>query len=267
MEEKKQAGCAEAAEGLRRLLLLNSFPVAVSFSAEEELPEKARRPSSSLGHPVAICQGTAMVRSMGWTLGFLKEDHACPPSFLIFGLDEKAKEAGANLGETLSPLFGASRELCESTNEHMIMLPVGKYKSITLAPLEKAPFDPDVVLVYGNPAQVSRLVQGAVYHRGGAVTSSFTGRNSCVSEMVAPLVKGECQVIVPGSGERVFAHVQDTEMCFSFPGSWLEDIVSGLETTHRLGAMRYPTPFQGMRGVPQFPKTYHSMMKELGLLE
>ena len=263
-EEKKQIDYAKAAGALQRLLLLSSFPVAVRFSQQEDLPEKARRPSRVLGHPVAICQGVAMARNLGWTMGFLKEDHACPPSYLIFGLDEKAK--GLNYGEMLTPLYGASQELCESTNEYLLTLPMGKYKSIALAPLEKSPFEPDVILVYGNPAQVSRLVQGALYHRGGAVTSTFTGRNSCASELAAPLLHGQCQVIVP-SGERVFAVTQDAEMCFSFPISWLEDIVSGLEQTHRLGTMRYPTPFQGMRVSPQFPEYYRDMMKELDLLE
>jgi len=262
-EEKKQIDYAEAAGALQRLLLLNSYPVAVRFSPEEDLPEKARRPSRVLGHPVAICQGVAMARNLGWTMGFLKEDHACPPSYLILGLDEKAK--GPDYGEMLTPLYGASRELCESTNEYLLTLPMGQYKSIALAPLEKSPFAPDLILVYGNPAQVSRLVQGALYHRGGVITSNFTGRNSCASELAAPLLHDQPQVIVPGSGERVFAVTQDAEMCFSFPASWLADIVSGLEQTHRLGAMRYPTPFQGMRVNPQFPELYRDMLKELGL--
>ncbi len=265
MKERKQKDFAEAAAVLQRLLLLNSYPVAVGFSEDEELPEKARQPSKVLGYPVAICQGVAMARNLGWTMGFLREDHACPPSYLVLGLDEKAREP--DYGEMLTPLYGATRELCESTNEYLLTLPVGRYKSIALAPLEKCSFTPDIVLVYGNPAQVSRLVQGALYHRGGAITSTFTGRNSCAGELVAPLLIEQPQVIVPGSGERVFAVIQDVEMCFSLPASWLEDIISGLEQTHRLGAMRYPTPFQGLRVNPQFPKLYQPMMQELGLLK
>ena len=265
MKENQQVDYVNAAQALQRLLLLSSFPVAVRFSQEDDLPEKARRPSRDLGHPLALCQGVAMARSLGWTMGFLKEDHACPPSFLILGLDEKAKNQ--NYGEMLTPLYGATQALCESSNEYLVTLPMGQYKSVAMAPLEKNALEPDIILVYGNPAQISRLVQGALYHRGGAITSAFTGRNSCASALAAPMVNGQCQVIVPGSGERVFAVTQDAEMCFSFPASWLGDIVSGLEATHRLGTMRYPTPFQGMRERPQFPKLYHPMMKDLGLLD
>ena len=265
MKEEQKVDYVNAARALQRLLLLSSFPVAVRFSESDDLPEKARRPLRDLGHPLAACQGVAMARNLGWTVGFLTEDHVCPPSFLILGLDEKA--ANHNYGEMLTPLYGASQALCESSNEYLVTLPMGRYKSLAMAPLEKNALEPDVILIYGNPAQISRLVQGALYHRGGAITSTFTGRNSCASELAAPMLNGQCQVIVPGSGERVFAVTQDTEMCFSFPVSWLSDIVSGLETTHRLGAMRYPTPFQGMRVRPQFPELYHPMMKELGLLE
>ena len=260
---RDQMDYVQAAKALQHFLLLSSFPVGVRFSEKKDLPEKARRPTKTVGYPLAACQGVALARTLGWTVGFLKEDHACPPSFLIFGLDEKAEEI--DYGEMLTPLYGNSPELCESSNEYLVTLPMGKYKSMAVAPLQKNVFEPDLILIYGNPAQISRLVQGALYHRGGAITSSFMGRNSCTSELVAPMVKDQCQVIVPGSGERVFALTQDTEMCFSFPVSWLKDIVSGLEATHQLGAMRYPTPFQGMRERPQFPEKYRSMLEKLDL--
>ena len=53
----------------------------------------------------------------------------------------------------------------------------GRYASLFASPLRNHPFEPpDVVVVFGNSAQVMRLVQAALYHQGGYLTSSFGGR-------------------------------------------------------------------------------------------
>lgn len=247
----------QAAAVLQQYLRPATFPVAVKLSAQADLPEKVRRPKNFLGYPIAVCQGIAMARNIGWTVGFLREDHACAPSFIVFGLAEEPAEV--KLGEVVHPLYGETPEACARTQEFMATLPVGKVKSIICSPLERAAFDPDVVLVYGNPAQIARLVQGALYRQGGAITSTFIGRNSCGAELVAPYLTRRCQVVVPGSGERVFALTQDHEMCFAIPWECLDDVLFGLEKTHQLGTMRYPTPFQGFRTRPQYPEKYHQL--------
>ncbi len=247
----------EAAAVLQEYLRPATFPVAVKMSAQESLPEKVRRPVDFLGHPVAVCQGISMARNMGWAIGFLREDHACAPSFIVLGLAEEPAEV--KLSEVVYPLYGETPEACARTHEHMHTLPAGKIKSIIVSPLERADFDPDIILFYGNPAQIARLIHSALYRQGGAITSAFIGRNSCAAELVAPLLTGQCQVIVPGSGERIFALTQDHEMCFAIPRGRLEDVLFGLKTTHQLGAMRYPTPYQGLRARPQYPKKYHQL--------
>jgi len=253
----------KASEILSDFLLLSSFPVAIKFSQEETLPEKVRRPLEALGHPVAVCQGVSMARSLGWSLGFLPEDHACPPSLVILGMEEIPP--GFDMGEMIHPLYGETVGICQRGIEQMPMLPVGQYRSILLSSLKKATFTPDVILVYGNPAQVSRLIHGALYHRGGALTSSFLGRASCSSKLVSPMLTKECQIIVPGSGERVFASTQDFEMCFAIPIGQLDEVLSGLEITHKLGTMRFPTPFQGIREQPGVPDKYVELARRMGI--
>lgn len=253
----------EAAAALEEYVRPASFPVAVRISGEESLPPGARRPLESMGHPLNICQGISLARSYGWTMGFLREDHACAPSFVVLGLAEEPEMVKS--GDLVHPLYGETLESCARTQGLIPTLPLGRVRSIVVAPLARAGFEPDVVLVYGVPAQIARLIQGALYREGGAITSTFVGRNSCAGELAAPLLKQECQVVVPGSGERLFALTQDHEMCFAIPRAYLKDVTAGLAATHKAGAMRFPTPFQGLRARPQFPKKYHQLEKKFGV--
>ncbi|WP_035106959.1 DUF169 domain-containing protein [Desulfovirgula thermocuniculi] len=252
-----------ASARLEEYLRPATFPVAVKLSGEEDLPPKARRPVAALGHPLCICQGISLARYLGWTMGFLKEDHACAPSLVVLGLAEEPPDL--KMSAVVQPLYGETAEACELTHRHMARLPLGKIKSVWLAPLGRAAFEPDVVLVYGSPAQVARLIHSALYKKGGAITSTFIGRNSCAAALAAPYLQQQCQVVVPGSGERIFAHTQDHEMCFAFPWSLAEEVLYGLEATHRAGAMRFPTPFLGMRQRPLFPPSYHPLEERFGL--
>ncbi|HSW35831.1 MAG TPA: DUF169 domain-containing protein, partial [Candidatus Limnocylindrales bacterium] len=131
----------------------------------------------------------------------------------------------------------------------------------------KADFDADVVLVYGNAAQVIRLVQGALYFNGGKIDSSFTGRGACGSEVVVPYQTGQCKVIIPGGGERVFAHTADDELLFAIPAGELANVAAGVEATHNNGIARIPTPFMGMRCKPVFPEKYTAVAKQFGILD
>jgi hypothetical protein len=94
---------------------------------------------------------------------------------------------------------------------------------------------PDALVIYGNSAQVMRLVTGALWKRGGALTSSFTGRIDCSDEIIRTAMTGEYQVILPCYGDRVFGHTEDWEMAFSLPGSKMAELVEGLEGTHKGG--------------------------------
>ena len=136
-----------------------------------------------------------------------------------------------------------------------------------VAPLHLAAFDPDVVIVYGNAAQITRLVQGALYKEGGYIESRFAGRGACGGEVVVPFVQDRCNVIIPGGGERIFAVTADDELAFAMPKSKFNDVIEGIIKTHKGGVARIPTPFAGVNMKPQFPKYYWELEKHCGLRE
>ena len=108
-----------------------------------------------------------------------------------------------------------------------------------MAPLDRATFEPHLVCIYANPAQVMRLTQAALWKRGGKLTSSFGGRIDCSEIIVTTMRTDQPQVILPCSGDRIFGQTQDHEMAFTIPWNQMEEIIEGLKGTHG-GGIRYP---------------------------
>jgi len=114
------------------------------------------------------------------------------------------------------------------------------YRALVIAPLEMGIIDePDVVLIYGNAAQITRMVQSMVYMQGGVVKSEAQTGLSCASEFLKPMREKKPIYIVPGRGERQLGMAGDDEMVFALPGEQLGDLLTGLKETDKQGS-RYP---------------------------
>ena len=133
----------------------------------------------------------------------------------------------------------------------------GEYERILIAPLGRAAFDPHVVLVYANAAQVMRLVAAALYQRGGRIHSSFSARLDCADAVIETIHTGRPQVILPCYGDRIYGQTEDHEMAFTVPWSEAELLVEGLRGTHQ-GGVRYPIP-AWLRYTGEFPEKYRQL--------
>lgn len=244
-------------------LRLATFPVAIKVSSEEELPPKVKSASALFGYPINICQGITMARRTGRTIGFLQQDHACGLSVLIFGYKEDPDFALD--GHTIYPLYTKTPEAGAKTQAATPKMEIGAIKSIVVAPLHRADFEPDLILIYGNGAQIVRLIQAALYNEGGAIESQFMGRCSCGAYIVKPLQTQKCNVMIPGGGERVFALTADDEIAFVIPANKLQSVTEGLIGTHKSGVARIPTPFFGVSAQPAFPPSYDALGEYCGL--
>ena len=61
-----------------------------------------------------------------------------------------------------------------------------------------------------------RLLQAALWQKGGYLTSRFSGRLDCADIVVETMQTGKPQIILPCYGDRIFAQTEDSEMAFSF---------------------------------------------------
>jgi uncharacterized protein (DUF169 family) len=233
-----------------------TYPVAAKLlRPDEAVPEKAKRPWRDLKIQIAICQAIAMARRYGWTLAVGAEDVNCVLTKTAFGLAPLTEHYTA--GNLACGMYTEKKEAGARSEEATHRLPPGKYKHLLVAPASRADFVPDALVIYGNAAQVMRLLTGALWKRGGAITSSFTGRIDCSDEIIRTMLTGDYQVILPCYGDRVFGHTEDSEMAFSLPGSKMDELVEGLAGTHK-GGIRYPIP-AFLRFTPQYPEHYYEL--------
>jgi uncharacterized protein (DUF169 family) len=239
-----------------------TFPVAVKL-LKESLPGNIKTALQLYKHRIAVCQGISIARRIGRSIGFERADHDCPISHVLFGFVEEP-EINKN-GSLVYPLYSKDMEAGKNTASKEIHLECGSFENLILAPIHRADFEPDVLIVYGNPAQIVRMVQGALYHEGGSITSSFMGRGACGSSIAYPFKTGQCNVVMPGGGERVFGMTCDDEMAFAMPKAKIAPTLQGLKATHEGGVARMPTPFFGLGAEPVFPHSYKKLREYIGL--
>lgn len=246
-------------EKMNMYLRPQNFPVALRMvSSASDIPSKAKMPKRDLGVRVALCQGIAMARRYGWVTAQCTDDMVCPAGALTVGFYPPLKEF---LDGTFAMPFWSEQKIRARISQNIPRLEYGKYKYLIASPLERAVFEPQLILFYGNAAQVVRLVQAHLAETGEPITSSFMGAFACSSEITKALQIDECQVIIPGGGERSVAWVGDHELCFSIPMSKVEMIMHGLEETHNAGT-RYPVGTY-LTYEPEFTPGYKGLMELL----
>lgn len=244
---------AKFQDALTRHVRLGSFPVAVRMvKPGETLPEMVKRPAQDLQITVATCQAIAMARRYGWVLAIGEEDISCPLTAVAFGF-RRPSEFYVK-GQACAGMYTETEEAGMLSEEQVEKFSFGEYQYILVAPLHRTVFEPEVIVMYANPAQVLRLLTAALWKSGGRLTSSFGGRIDCAEEIIVPRRSEKCELILPCYGDRIFAQTQDHEMAFSIPISRVEEIIDGLEGTHK-GGVRYPIP-SFLRYTGEFPEHY-----------
>jgi len=235
-------------------------PVAIKMiGSAEEIPERAKMPKRDLGATMPLCQGLALSRRHGMIIAMGKEDMLCPVGAVALGLlPAKPKFLDGTFG---IPFWVPTQEMTAKLARGMARLEAGRYTHVVAAPIERAAFEPDVIVVYGNPAQIARLIQATVYVTGEPVISRSAGGFACAEQIARTMLTGQCQYVIAGGGDRVIAQAQDDEASFALPISQADALAEGLEEGHKRG-VRYPTRSYLTFGAVM-PKSFGQMMEYL----
>ena len=233
-------------EELEEILQLRTSPVAVKMLAKEsEIPAGALRPKKDRKYHLAQCQAFALTRRNGLTIAMLKEDHWCPAALMAYGMVPSPK--GQN------PTRMHPYECFEE----------GKYIGVLTAPLKKASFKPDAVILYPTTAQLRSLLMSFNAEEGAQVNGRFFPP-SCAHALVTPMLKGGYWVVIPDPGEWQRALCEEGEMMFALPASKLPVMMEGLKKAEDK-EFAYRNHKYFLQGDFPRPDFYKAMFKSWGL--
>ena len=200
-------------EELEYKLRLRTAPIGLKMlEKEEDIPEGAFRPKRDKGIHLAQCQAFAMSRRDGVTVAMLKEDNWCFAPLITYGLVDKPDDPKL---ERLLRFPCLERE---------------RYVGIVSAPLKSANFEPDIVLIYCDPAQLRSILTPTHFMGDELSVNSHFYPPSCSYLVVPVLSKGQSMVALPDVGEDDRTIAGKDEIILSVPIGEIEKIISGFNS-------------------------------------
>jgi len=236
------------------LMRLKSFPVAFKMlEKKEELDQIPfmRRPQRK----TTLCQLITLVRNFDWTVGAERDDFVSPMCPSIIGLTDTPEIYKD--GTFRSIVWVKTREDGRKYEASIPRLPLGKYEAVVMAPLVYNPFEPDIVLVYANPAQMMLLVNALQFEDYEVMAFYCVGESSCSDAIARCYLTGKPALTIPCYGERRYGHAQDEDVVMAIPAAMMEKALRGLEALYRRG-IRYPISYAGVEQdlTTAFPMSY-----------
>jgi len=209
---------------------------------------------------VTLCQLITIVRTFDWTVGADLTDFLspmCPSIIGLAGLPEVFKD-----GTFRSIVWTKSRKDGQQYESSIPRLPTGRYQAVAMAPLVYNPFDPDLVLIYANPAQMMLLINSLQFEDYEVMEFYCVGESSCSDAIARCYLKGKPFLSIPCYGERRYGHAQDDELIMALPAGMMDKALKGMEALYKRG-VRYPISYAGaeLDLTYAFPMSYSGLQQ------
>jgi uncharacterized protein (DUF169 family) len=242
LDDYRQAG-----RDLEEMLMLRTSPIAVKLlRTEDDIPEGAFRPYRDGGVHYAQCQAFALSRREKMTVAMLEEDNWCFAPVIAYGLEDRPDNEEYALF-TDFPRFET-----------------GSCIGIASAPLRDTSFEPDVVMVYSNTAQLRNLLQPLHFARRAGEVACNLFPPACSSLIVTVMETGNYLVALPDPGEAMRAMPGEDEIIVSFPAAKLEGTVAGLKQLEERHSGYRHSPLLMQHDYEQ-PELYKVFFRQWGL--
>jgi dephospho-CoA kinase len=195
-----------------------------------------------MNYKSTLCQLINLVKSFDWTVGADVDDFmsvVCPSIIGLTDIPDYMKD-----GTFRSIVWTKSRADAKKYEDAIPRLPVGKYEAVALAPLVYNPFDPDIVLIYANPAQMMLLINSLQFENYEVMQFYCVGETSCSDALARCYLNRKPALSIPCYGERRYGHAQDDELVMAIPVEMMDKALNGMEALYRRG-IRYPISYAG----------------------
>jgi len=216
----------EAAEILKKYLKIDGSPVALRFATKkEDIPQGMPEIDKIIRH----CAMVGLARKEGRIFYATASKHECNGGAWSLGLKEltetlKTGDFYYKLGKF------ESSAACKRTIDRVAHLNPGETYATMYAPLEKAPFTPQVIVLVTNPWSMLKLVQSSLFRMGGRIHAEFAGIQSvCADACAQPYLTGKVNFSLGCDGSRKFSGIEDSELVMGIPAEMLPEIIEALQ--------------------------------------
>jgi uncharacterized protein (DUF169 family) len=179
------------------LAILDKFdfgvqPIGVKFLTKR--PNQVER----LNENMALCEMLKKAQE-GNAFYADKENHACDAGLYVLGQADAPEPF-------ISGEFGAGLKIFEEPRSasrlyHYIpRMKEGVVNYVALSPLNKLPFDPDVLIVLSKTSQTEILLRAMSYRTGKMWASKYSAAIGCAWIFVYPYITGELNYTMTGLG-------------------------------------------------------------------
>jgi uncharacterized protein (DUF169 family) len=179
------------------LAILDKFgfdvpPVGIKFLVKQ--PDMVER----LDEKMALCE--MLKRAQEGNVFYVdKENHTCDAGPYVLGQTDAPEPF-------ISGEFGAGLKIFEGTRsasrlyQYIPRIGKGVVNYIAFSPLNKLPFDPDVLIILSKTSQTEILLRAMSYRTGKMWMSKFSPAIGCAWTYVYPYLTGELNYSITGLG-------------------------------------------------------------------
>lgn len=213
---------------LESVLRLQSLPLALKLLRnEDEIPEGAEKPVENMGCHLSFCQALALARRHGRTIAQTKSDMWCFEPVVGLGFAEPPQPFLD--GHNKYPGDVSTLEAGATWARNMPRLDYGMYSAVVCGPLQSVCFEPDILMVYGDPAKMTQIMQAKNWLDGRDITVTLSSHAACVYYVVPSIREKKWNISLPCGGDLRRAACEDYNMVFSGPIHILGDLLRGLK--------------------------------------
>jgi uncharacterized protein (DUF169 family) len=229
---------AKLGQELQSLLRLKIAPIGIKFFPRtSDIP----RDFEVMSETCVVCQVIAKARFHEKAVASTKDAATvCGMGGAVLGLFDIAPDVAdgtRNVGR-----WAKTVEATKKLAQNRMMIEKGKFEAFGVAPLKIMSVEPDVIQVWGTPAQMLQLAYANIWDGSDNLELSTNGHGaSCYETLAYPYLSGKVRLAVADIGDRRFAWAADDEMICGFPLSHLERLTDNLKESYTPPAVyKYP---------------------------
>jgi uncharacterized protein (DUF169 family) len=212
---------SELSERLKKTLEFEGSPVGVKLiKVGEKLPS-----ISEPEKPMPYCASIAEARK-GEIIFLGKDKHQCKLGAAYLGLISVPEMIASGKAHTGMGLFN-STDAASKTVSEVPKIDLETIQATLVFPLEKAPLDPDIVILHVKPINGLWIALSLNYTAGGRISSSFAGiGGTCGDATALTYLTNKPNFTVGDFGAR--KRRAPEEIIIGIPAAMLEEVVNNL---------------------------------------